>query len=92
MDLGLSADPAESFRIFQGRIHDAYEHIADEYGLIRVDATEGLVRQQARVREFVRPHLEGVMKVDHAGLSSALLQARLPGAMFCRPTTGGLES
>ena len=92
MDLGLSTDPAESFRIFQGRIHDAYERIVDEYALIRVDATEGLVRQQARVRDLVRPHLDGVMKVDHAGLSSALLQARLTGRYVRPADTGGLES
>src|SRR5919198_1243924 len=32
LDLGLSRDPAESFRLFQGRIKDEYSRLADEYG------------------------------------------------------------
>jgi hypothetical protein len=34
--------------------------VIDEFGLVRVDATDSLVHQQ-RMREIVRPHLEGAM-------------------------------
>ena len=39
MDLGLSRDPAESFRLFQGLIRREYEQVIDEFGLVRMDAT-----------------------------------------------------
>lgn len=62
LDLGLSNDPVESFRKFQGMIREEYEVVVREFGLLRMDATESLVRQQQRMREIVRPHLEGAMR------------------------------
>jgi dTMP kinase len=62
MDLGLSTDVYDSFRIFQGLIRNEYERVVDEFGLIRLDATESLVHQQQRMREIVRPLLEGAMR------------------------------
>jgi dTMP kinase len=79
LDLGLSDDPYESFRIFQGRIRAEYDSLVDEFGLIRIDATEMLVRQQQRVRDLVAPHLKNVMRRDHGGLREALHDARLLG-------------
>jgi dTMP kinase len=79
LDLGLSDDPYESFRLFQGRIRAEYESLAEEFGLVRIDATETLVRQQQRVREMVAPHLEGVMRLDRGNLQEALHRARLLG-------------
>jgi dTMP kinase len=61
-DLGLSTDPYESFRIFQGLIRAEYAQLVEEFGLIRMDATESLVLQQQRMREIVRPVLEGAMR------------------------------
>ena len=62
LDLGLSDDPYESFRKFQGLIRNEYDRLVDEFGLVRVDATESLVQQQQRMREIVRPHLDGAMR------------------------------
>jgi dTMP kinase len=62
MDLGLSADPYESFRIFQGLIRNEYARVVEEFGLIRMDATDSLVQQQQRMREIVRPFLDGAMR------------------------------
>jgi dTMP kinase len=62
LDLGLASDPRESFRRFQGLIRQEYECIVDEFGLVRMDATESLVRQQQRMREIVRPYLEGMLR------------------------------
>jgi dTMP kinase len=63
MDLGLSGDRYESFRLFQGLIRAEYARLVDEFGLIRIDATESLVLQQQQMREIVRPHLDGVLRV-----------------------------
>jgi dTMP kinase len=53
MDLGLSADPIESFRQFQGRILQEYDAITGEYGLEVIDATRGIDSQQRDVRATV---------------------------------------
>src|SRR5512137_1113282 len=38
MDLGWSTNPAESFRLFQGKVLNEYDRIVDEYGLDVVNA------------------------------------------------------
>src|ERR1700751_2955424 len=53
MDLGLSRDVEESFRIFQGRILDEYEAMAHEMGFHVIDATLSIEEQQGRMREIV---------------------------------------
>src|SRR3954462_9159715 len=53
MDLGLARDVEESFRIFQGRILDEYEGMAEEMGFHVIDATMTIERQQLRMREIV---------------------------------------
>jgi len=79
MDLGLSRDPAESFRLFQGLIRREYERVIDEFGLVRMDATESLVQQQQRMREIVRPHLDGAMRQPNPSPEDALRVAGLLG-------------
>jgi dTMP kinase len=59
LDLGLSDDPVESFRIFQGRILDEYERMIPEFGLTVIDATLPVEVQQAQVRQIAKRHLEG---------------------------------
>lgn len=53
MDLNISKDPVESFRIFQGRILEEYQHIVGEYGLSEMDATLSIGEQQQVVREMI---------------------------------------
>ncbi|MEK7404212.1 MAG: thymidylate kinase [Acidobacteriota bacterium] len=53
MDLGLSRDVEESFRIFQGRILDEYEAMAEEVGFQVIDATLPIEEQQRRMRQIV---------------------------------------
>jgi len=53
MDLGLSADPYESFRLFQGKIYQEYLAVAEEFEFITMDGTLPIEEQQARVREMV---------------------------------------
>jgi dTMP kinase len=58
MDLGLSASPVESFRLFQGRVLASYDRLVDEYGLRVVDASGSITEQQHVVRKLVAGHLE----------------------------------
>ncbi|HTV58747.1 MAG TPA: thymidylate kinase [Verrucomicrobiae bacterium] len=58
MDLGLSDDSVESFRIFQGRILEEYERMIPEFGLTVVDATLPVEAQQAQVRRIAKRHLD----------------------------------
>ena len=53
MDLNLSNDPYESYRIFQGRIVEQYETMAASEGLVVIDANRGIEEQQKEVREIV---------------------------------------
>ncbi|HTZ72452.1 MAG TPA: thymidylate kinase [Candidatus Aquilonibacter sp.] len=63
LDLGLSDDPIESFRIFQGRILEEYEHMIPEFGLTVIDAELSVEAQQAQVRQIVKRQLEGVQEL-----------------------------
>ena len=58
MDLNLTDDSVESFRIFQGRILAEYEKMIPEYGLTVIDATLPIETQQSQVRHIVRTHLD----------------------------------
>jgi dTMP kinase len=53
MDLNLSNDPVESYRIFQSRIVDEYESMADREGFTVVDGTQNIEDQQTLVRQKV---------------------------------------
>jgi dTMP kinase len=79
LDLGLADDPYESFRLFQGRILEEYEHIVEEFGLTVIDATKPLVQQQAQMRKLILPHLKGVQKVEHRPWRDVLAKEGLHG-------------
>ncbi|MBI3684678.1 MAG: thymidylate kinase [Acidobacteria bacterium] len=53
MDLGLSRNVEESFRIFQGRILEEYEAMAAEMGFHIIDATGSIEQQQRQMRKVV---------------------------------------
>jgi dTMP kinase len=58
MDLGLSDDPHESFKLFQGRVLDEYDKISEEYDMTVIDATLPIQKQQSMVRELVKAKLK----------------------------------
>jgi len=58
MDMGWSAQPLESFRIFQGKVLDEYDRLVDEYGLSVVNAVGSITDQQRVFRRLVSQHLE----------------------------------
>ena len=53
MDLDLSNDPYESYRIFQGRIIEQYDSMADSEGFTVIDGTLNIEEQQKLVREKI---------------------------------------
>ncbi|MBI3191895.1 MAG: thymidylate kinase, partial [Pedosphaera parvula] len=58
MDMRLSADPYESFRIFQGRILEQYLAMSTEFGFLVIDANQPVEAQQAVVRQLVAGKLD----------------------------------
>ena len=72
MDLGLARDVEESFRIFQGRILDEYEAMAQEVGFHIIDASLPIEEQQRQMREIVTSELgadpeSGILRVPPEG-------------------------
>jgi dTMP kinase len=53
MDLGLSSDPYESFRVFQERIYNEYLAMKEEFSFVTMDGSVSIEEQQGRVREIV---------------------------------------
>jgi dTMP kinase len=58
MDLHLSTDPYESFRIFQGRILEQYMAQATEFNFVVMDANDHVNKQQVLVRKLVSERLD----------------------------------
>lgn len=58
MDLGLSPDPYESFKLFQGRIHDEYLRMSGEFGFTTIEAGRSPEVQQEEVRQIVLKHVD----------------------------------
>ena len=58
MDLRISTDPYESFRIFQGRILEQYLAMSSEFKFLVVDANQSIEEQQNIVRTLVAGKLE----------------------------------
>ncbi len=79
LDLGLSDDPYESFRLFQGLILDEYDKMVDEFDLTVIDATRPLLEQQDEVRNRVGPHLKNVVSIQPNPWREVLSRERLHG-------------
>jgi dTMP kinase len=57
MDMKLSPDPYESFRVFQGRILEQYLAMSTEFHFLVIDANQAIETQQSIVRELVASKL-----------------------------------
>jgi dTMP kinase len=57
MDLGLSSNVIESFKIFQSQALAEYDKLVDEFGLTVIDATLEIDEQQDHVRDIVSKSL-----------------------------------
>ncbi len=53
MDLKLSNDPEESFRIFQGRLLEQYEAMSSEFHFLVIDANQPVEPQQSVMRQLL---------------------------------------
>jgi dTMP kinase len=58
MDLRLSSDPYESFRIFQGRILEQYMAMSAEFDFVVTDANQNVETQQTAVRKLVSERID----------------------------------
>jgi dTMP kinase len=58
MDMNLSNDPYESYRIFQGRIIEQYDSLAESEGFTIIDGTLNIEEQQNIVRKKIMPLLD----------------------------------
>ncbi|MBA4149308.1 MAG: thymidylate kinase [Verrucomicrobia bacterium] len=58
MDLRLSPDPYESFRIFQGRILEQYLAMSTEFKFTVIDANQPVEAQQNIVRDLVSANID----------------------------------
>jgi dTMP kinase len=79
MDAGLSDDPYESYRLFQGRILEEYDRMIEKFGLTVMDATLPLLEQQDLVREIVEPHLGEALRAEPGGWREVLAAESLKG-------------
>jgi dTMP kinase len=66
MDVGLSRDPLESFRLFQSQVLVIYEELVREFGLQVIDATADISQQQQQVRQLVASALGMERRERHA--------------------------
>ncbi|GBF34901.1 thymidylate kinase [Desulfocucumis palustris] len=57
MDLGLSNDPVESFKLFQGIIKQQYDDMTGPECFVTMDATLSIEEQQQQMREIVNQRL-----------------------------------
>jgi len=62
MDLGLSRNIEESFRLFQGRILEEYDAMIPEMGFHVIDATGSIEDQQRQMRAIVMRELGGSLR------------------------------
>jgi dTMP kinase len=82
MDLGLSRNVEESFRLFQGRILEEYEAMIEEIGFHVIDATGSIEEQQQQMREIVMEQLgeslqNTVLRATQGDIDAAKAAARI---------------
>lgn len=57
MDLKLSSNPYESYKIFQNRVINEYDKMIDEFGIVKINATDTIHNQQVKFRQLVKEKL-----------------------------------
>jgi dTMP kinase len=75
MDVGLSRNIEESFRIFQGRILVEYEAMIEEMGFHVIDATKSIEAQQREMRRIVLKELGRTRPPEVLGMEAPLGRA-----------------
>ncbi len=87
MDLGLSDNKITSFRLFQQMIVDEYEKMVPEFGLIKIDGTLPVQKQQKLVRTVVK----GLLKKSHGILQPGVTaeELHIPDELEVSPEDDG---
>ncbi len=86
MDLRLSTDPYESFRLFQGRMLEQYLSMSTEFNFTVIDANDLIESQQALVRELV------AHKLNLAGFQRAEKPTAKPVAALTKTSSTGTKT
>jgi dTMP kinase len=76
MDVGLSADPVESFRMFQSRVLEIYDQLTTEFGMRPIDAAAEIPEQQKVVRMMVQEILRDYDRNRANGKNGVSTQSR----------------
>ena len=85
MDLRLSTDPYESFRIFQGRLLEQYLAMSREFNFFLIDANQAVETQQAVVRQLVSDRLQLEHFKPQKPIPKPLAATPLRRKSFARP-------
>ena len=78
MDMGLSRNIEESFRIFQGRILVQYEAMIEEMGFHVIDATKSIEKQQREMRRIVLREFGRTRPPEVLGMEGMIARASSP--------------
>src|SRR6185295_4909153 len=62
MDMDWADDEEDSFKIFQGKILEEYDHMVNEFGLTVVDGTQPISTQQRQMQEIVSHYIKEKLK------------------------------
>ena len=71
LDIGLSKDPLESFKLFQARIVEHYEAMIEEFGFTVMDATKTIEEQQRQMRSIVKKFLPRHRRLSNVQLRTS---------------------
>lgn len=71
LDIGLSDNPLESFKLFQARIIEEYELMIDEFNFTVMDATRTIEDQQRQLRSIVKKYMPRNRRLAGAGKADA---------------------
>jgi dTMP kinase len=75
MDVTRSADPVDSFRLFQSRVLQNYDKLTEEFGLRSIDATGEIPGQQKLVRRMTQEVLRDYDRQRAKGNHGVTIQA-----------------
>lgn len=62
LDMEWATDAEDSFRIFQGKILNEYDHMVNEFNLTVIDGNQSIRTQQRQMREIVGRYLKEKLK------------------------------
>ena len=80
VDLNLSDNIHESFKLFQGKILDPYDQMVDEFGLTLIDGPQPVKEKQKKVRVLIKKVLRGWEGLPNPNKAAASARSSQPAA------------